>query len=324
MPFNATTGVGNALAGAAAGAKAGSFIPIIGTAAGAGAGALAGLFTGFSRDPEKKKAKALEKYKKKTEKQARKYLKKHGQLPPGYINPYNVPENSIAQQPIQGVNPTGSKEGGYQQSPNLYSPDQQQALNYLLNQGRSNLQSPYQGFEPIEAHARTKFQSQSIPSLAERFTALGGSDTRESSDFAGMLGGAQSEFDQGIAALRADYGNQSQDRALNLLRLGLTPQTELHYFNEQPDAPSAGSQIFESGAQALGNYLGAGGDFGIGNLKASRAKNQEQQSLTKKIFDRDRLSAIGRFGSGGIKPGSSSTSNFANLIALKRLQGGMK
>ena len=153
----------------------------------------------------------------------------------------------------------------FQETPNKFNPQQQQALMQLLSQGQAGLQNPTAGFQPIEDYARSKFQRESIPGLAERFTSLGGSDTRGSSDFAGMLGGAQSEFDQGLAALRAQYGQQGQQNALQLLQTGLQPQTDQMYMGEQQ---GIGDQIAEMGGNALGTYLGGGGDFGLGASSA--------------------------------------------------------
>lgn len=148
---------------------------------------------------------------------------------------------------------TGS-EGKFKQTPNKFSPQQQQALNMLLTQGQQGLQNPLAGFAPIEQEARSRFQSQSLPGLAERFTALGGSSTAGSSDFAGMLSGAQSQFDQGIAALKAQYGMQNQQNALQLLQLGLEPQQEWYY---DKGTEGVGPQLLSSGLGAAGHYFGS-------------------------------------------------------------------
>ena len=129
---------------------------------------------------------------------------------------------------LAGMFGDSGDQGGFREGPNKFNPQQQKALNAILAQGQSNLQDPYKGFEPIEQKARTQFQSQSLPGLAERFTTLGGSDTRGSSDFAGMLAGATSEFDQGIAALRAQYGQQNQDTALQWMPIWLRSQPECY------------------------------------------------------------------------------------------------
>lgn len=154
-----------------------------------------------------------------------------------------------------------SQKDAFGQTPNKFSPEQQSALNLLLKQGQTGLQNPTAGFEPIEQQARSKFARESIPGLAERFTSVGGSGTRGSSDFAGVLGGAQSDFDQGIAALKAQYGQQGQQNALQMLQSGLTPQNEQIYFGSAPDV---GDQLLQTGGNVLGSYLSAGGDFGLG------------------------------------------------------------
>jgi hypothetical protein len=238
MAFNWKGGTGGGLGGAATGAQAGSFFGPIGTAIGAGLGGIAGLLSGGLSGNVRKK---------------------------NVNRPYG---SGVQNQDVEG----------FQQSPNKFSPEQQAALNALLAQGQTNLANPTAGFEPIETAARSKFQRESIPSLAERFTALGGSDTRGSSDFAGMLGGAQSEFDQGLAALKAQYGQQGQQNALNMLQLGLTPQ------NEQ----TLGGQIVETGGNLLSQYLAGGGNFGLGQNK----KAQEQGSITSKTIDQDKLKLL--------------------------------
>lgn len=162
-------------------------------------------------------------------------------------------------------------DSGYEESPNKFSPEQQKTLQLLLQQGTAGVmgqQTP--GFKPIEDYARSKFQRESIPGLAERFTSLGGSDTRNSSDFAGMLSGAQSEFDQGIAALRSQT-------ALQQLQLGLNPQTEQIYFGR---GPSAGHQLLETAGSLAGKYLENGGFSSADSSSGSSgAKGSRQRQL---------------------------------------------
>jgi len=257
MPFNWKSGTGGGLGGAALGAKIGSVIPGLGTAIGAGLGGLAGLLSGGLSGNVKKDPKT------------------------------GLTANQMIEQNIfdsDGQN----QNAGFSQSPNKFSPEQQTALNALLTQGQTSLANPTAGFEPIETYARDKFKRESIPGLAERFTALGGSDTRGSSDFAGMLGGAQSEFDQGLASLRAQYGQQGQQNALNMLKLGLTPQNEQIYFGT---SPSLGNQIAETGGNLLGQYLAGGGDFGLSGSRQNK-KAQEQGSITSKTLDKDKLKLL--------------------------------
>ncbi len=170
------------------------------------------------------------------------------------------------------------KKSAYEQSPNKYSPTQQKALEQLLQQGQSGLQNPTAGFQPIEDYARSKFQRESLPGLAERFTSLGGSNTANSSDFVGMLGGAQSEFDQGLAALRSQYGQQNQSNALQQLQLGLNPQTEQIYFGR---SPGVGNQLLENAGSIASQYLAGGGDFGMGSNNKADSKRALLEFLKK-------------------------------------------
>jgi len=107
-----------------------------------------------------------------------------------------------------------------------FTPQQTNYLNQLLSQSSQGLQNPYAGFDPIAEQAQSKFQRDIIPGLAERFTAMGGSGTRSSSDFGGTLGGAASDLQQGLASLRAQYGLQNREGLLRQGQLGLTPQFE--------------------------------------------------------------------------------------------------
>lgn len=358
MPYNFSKGLGGGAGGAATGATIGSAIfPGVGTAVGAGVGLLTGILSGIEKDPEKEKAKSAFKSQKEADKyfgkfgrypagyegaplyknakqanaalkaqqQAEKYFKKFGKYPAGYVQPgFNI-NSAPAEQPATAAAAaagatTPGIEGGYQTSPNLYSPEQQNVLNYLLSQGKTQLENPYGGFEPIEQQARSKFQSESLPSIAERFSALGGSDTRYSSDLTGSLAGAQSEFDQGIAALRAQYGLENQGRALDLLRMGLTPQTEQHYFPAQPplpQVPSTGERTLEAGTGLLSNYLQGGGDFGISQILSDRKAKKQQETLVNQILNKNKIGTANYR-----QPINSkqSINNFARLLAYKRLQ----
>lgn len=182
------------------------------------------------------------------------------------------------------------KQSGFKEAPSSRNPQQLSGMNALVQSGLAGLNAPmqqqdiYEGFEPIGRSLINKFQSQSIPQLAERFTELGGSETRGSSDLLGQLSGAQSEFDQGLAALMAQYGLQNRQQqvqesqfnrqhALQQLQLGLQPTKEHVYFSAPqqfppaqpaPAQPGIGSQLLQIGGTALGSYLSGGGTFGFG------------------------------------------------------------
>lgn len=106
-----------------------------------------------------------------------------------------------------------------------FAPYQQNAMYNLLGMGMQGMLNPTAGFEPIAQQARTQFQQQTIPSLAERFGSLG-SNALSSPAFATQMGQAGSNFEQGLAALQSQYGMQQQSNLMRLLGLGLQPQFE--------------------------------------------------------------------------------------------------
>jgi len=148
---------------------------------------------------------------------------------------------------------TGGK-GKFKQTPNKFNPQQQQVLNMLLAQGQQGLQNPLGGFGDVENYAKQQFQSNIVPSIAERFTSMGGSDTGRSSDFAGALGSAGAGLASELAALRQQYGTQNQQNALQLLQMGLEPQQEWYY---QSGEPGIGPQLLSGGIGAASNYFGS-------------------------------------------------------------------
>lgn len=145
-----------------------------------------------------------------------------------------------------------------QQLPLLNTQQQQvqnQFLQYLLQQLGQGAQGAEQGFAPIEELSRTQFREETIPGLAERFTAMG--NGQRSSAFQKALGQAGSGLETQLAALRGQYGLQRQGQLGQLLGLGLQPRTENILQPRQPGlfenllTPVAGAA-----AQPLGMRLG--------------------------------------------------------------------
>lgn len=174
-------GTAGALGGAAAGAAAGSFFPVVGTGIGAAAGALLGMFGGSA---------------------------------PGLLESSPDKAGGIPNKQ------TGNLFTGYdaynQQLPR-FTPEQQNTLNMLLQQGGQNA-----NFGGIENRAREQFSKNTIPGLAERFTAMGSGGSQRSSAFQGALGSAGADLESQLAALRGQYGMQQ-------LGLGLQPSFENIY-----------------------------------------------------------------------------------------------
>ena len=131
----------------------------------------------------------------------------------------------------------------------IRSPQQIAGQNQLLQTGLSGIQNlPNANFGPIAQQARTQFNTQTIPGLAERFTSLGGG--QRSSAFQGALGQAGSGLEEALASLEQQFGlqnrGQEQNFLSNLLGMGMQPQFENI---AQPKGPGFGS--------ALGSGLGA-------------------------------------------------------------------
>lgn len=153
------------------------------------------------------------------------------------------------------------------QQASLLNPQQQG----LQNQGIQQLMQLLQGggsqgiggapgsFEPIAQRARTQFQTQTVPGLAERFTALGG---QNSSAFQGALGSAASGLEEGLAAQGSQYGLQQNAQLQNLIQMLLgfsaRPSFENLVFQGQPGA-------FHGLAQGLGEGIGGFGAGALGN-----------------------------------------------------------
>lgn len=141
-----------------------------------------------------------------------------------------------------------------------FSPLQEQAQNQALqqlmhligNQGRPD----YSAFEPIEQRARQQFQTQTIPGLAERFTALGGG--QRSSAFQGALGQSGADLESQLAALRSQYGVQQQqlgqNRLTSLANIGFQQPFETQYLAGQPGLLQ---NLLPYLIQALGRNYGA-------------------------------------------------------------------
>ncbi len=160
----------------------------------------------------------------------------------------------------------------YQQAVKNYSPDSQAAIKMLLSQGTRGLEDPYAGFEPIATLARKDLQTKTLPSIAERFSSIGSGGSQKSSAYEGLAASAGADLETQLAALRAGYGLQNRTGLLNMLQLGLSPESQNEYFGEEP---GFGGQLLNTGANIAGNYLASGGDFGVGNNKPTQRAGGE-------------------------------------------------
>ena len=139
----------------------------------------------------------------------------------------NVKSNPM----LQNVQPSGVE------SANRFSPQQMQLQNTAIQQLLAQLQNPqgiYEGFDPIAEEARNDYYSNVVPGLAHRFTTMG---TQGSGAYRNAQNTAAKQFETGLAALKAQYGNQNkslqQSQLANLL--GSSPYENFYrQGNEQP------------------------------------------------------------------------------------------
>lgn len=136
---------------------------------------------------------------------------------------------------------------------NKYTPEAQSALSFLLGQGRQNMQDPYAGFEPIAQRARSQFNQQTVPGLAERFTSMG-DNALSSGAFASQIGQAGAGLEEGLAALQSQYGMQNRQMSLQELLGGIQPQFENMY---QPREQSGFEALLPHILQLIGKLGGA-------------------------------------------------------------------
>jgi len=107
-----------------------------------------------------------------------------------------------------------------------FTPEQQSILDQLLRQGAQ--ESDFSGLEQM---ARKRFEEETVPSIAERFTAMG--DGQRSSAFQSALGRAGTGLETQLAALRSQAGMQK-------LGMGLQPRFDTGYSPATQGALGAG------------------------------------------------------------------------------------
>ncbi len=180
-----------------------------------------------------------------------------------------------------------------QQTPH-FGPEMMAALQpQLMNaiRGIGNPEELAKGFDPFEQRARSMFRQQTVPGLAEQFTAMTGG-LPSSGAFASQLGSAAAGLEEGLAGARSQYGQNQQQNLMNLLQLGQMENMPL-----QGETGFAGSflptllqMLFKGGLGALGGALSAGAPGAVvGGLTgaAGPAMSRWQgagQGLTKSLF----------------------------------------
>lgn len=148
-----------------------------------------------------------------------------------------------------------------------------QGLPQLLQQLQGPVQ-PSPGFENIANREMAKFQTQTIPSLAERFTAMG--SPLSSGGYREALRRGAVDLHTNLAALGYQAGANERGQNLDLFRTllsgGMSPSTA--YMARQPGFTEEATKALLG---AGGAYLGAGGS--LGSLFGSAAKPNTSYNL---------------------------------------------
>jgi hypothetical protein len=173
----------------------------------------------------------------------------------------------------------------------------QQLIPYLLQ----NLMGGPQGqgrfdFGPIAQRARTQFEQQTIPSIAERFNTLG-RGALSSSGFAQTLGGAGAGLQEGLAAQESQFGLQQQGLLQQLLGqlggIGSQQQFENIYHPEQPGfLQTALPGLIAAGATAFGGPLAGAAGGALANALFGSVGQQAPQKVSS-MQPRSNMSNLG-------------------------------
>ena len=170
---------------------------------------------------------------------------------------------------------------------NTNTPQQQQLLQLLSNlipQGLQGLNLPGEqsSFAPIANQARSNFNENIVPGLAERFASLGSGGSLNSSAFGQSLSSAGAGLERDLAALQAQHGLQEQglqsNNLFNLLSAGLKPQFD---YGIAPGQNSGIRNVWEGVRQPLinagiGAALGGPAGAALGGL-SGLGRGQQQR-----------------------------------------------
>lgn len=142
---------------------------------------------------------------------------------------------------------------GFLAVPRGHTQQQLGLLQQLGPMGLAGLQQA-QNIDPILQQARTGFAQQTVPSLAERFTSMGGYGTGALSSpaFASQLGAAGAGLEQSLAALSSQHQQALLPLFLKLLGMGLEPEFDIA---QKPREPGFFERLFGGASQGAATAL---------------------------------------------------------------------
>ena len=151
-----------------------------------------------------------------------------------------------------------------------YNNQQSQMLDQLLSQGSQGLSQANMGYEPIRKRIMSEFQSQVIPSIAERFASMG-EGSMGSSAFRGALEGGYGDLAERLSGLGTQYNQQMAPLYLQMMQQGLQPREEQMFLPGQQGSSFANilSSILGGAAQGVtGSFMGNPG-AALGGLSSA-------------------------------------------------------
>ncbi len=152
------------------------------------------------------------------------------------------------------------------------TPQQQQWNQQRGEMGMEGLRNPYAGFEPIEQNARSKFQTSTIPTIAERYTSMGsGGQNSSAFDASNLQAGA--DLESNLAALRSEYGFKNRQLSGDLLNQSMGQNFDTRFEQQQPGFLQSSLGAL---AEPLGQY-GAQQLLGTGYEKPNDMEGMPQQ-----------------------------------------------
>lgn len=139
-----------------------------------------------------------------------------------------------------------------------YGPEQTAGFDLLRQLGMSGLQQGPADFGPIAERETKRFHEETIPSIAQRFSTMGG---QGSSAFQESMQRGATDLSTNLAALGSQHGLQQQSQLMQMLGMGLQPQQEIGYFGGTQGAASPilggiGRAIPKVAGAAAGAYFG--------------------------------------------------------------------
>lgn len=167
----------------------------------------------------------------------------------GAVIPKLFSRGGTAQGGRSGVGQALLGQPGQERQFQRLTPQQQQLQNQVVSNLMTALQPGGQlDFGPIAQRARSQFSQQAIPTIAERFSALG-QNALSSPALYSQLGGAAANLEE---ALAAQQGAFQQRNLLGLLGLAQQPSFETAYMPRQRGLLETGAS---SALQTLPYFL---------------------------------------------------------------------